>query len=101
MISRIEYIHAKNLIHRDVKPENFLMGLARKHTILYIIDYGLAKKYKDPKTNVHIPYIDGKSLTGTARYASINTHLGIEQSRRDDLEGIAYVLLYFLRGMLP
>ncbi|OMJ82580.1 hypothetical protein SteCoe_16690 [Stentor coeruleus] len=101
MISRLEYIHAKNLIHRDVKPENFLMGLGRKHTILYTIDYGLAKKYKDPKTNVHIPYLEGKSLTGTARYASVNTHLGIEQSRRDDLEGAAYVLFYFLRGNLP
>ena len=101
MISRLEYIHAKNLIHRDVKPENFLMGLGRKHTILYVIDYGLAKKYKDPKTNVHIPYIEGKNLTGTARYASISTHMGIEQSRRDDLEGIAYVLFYFLTGCLP
>jgi casein kinase 1 len=101
MIGRVEYIHAKNLIHRDVKPENFLMGLGRKHTILHVIDYGLAKKYKDPKSNVHIPYIEGKNLTGTARYASINTHMGIEQSRRDDLEGIAYVLLYFLNGSLP
>lgn len=101
MISRLEYIHAKNLIHRDVKPENFLMGLGRKNVILYIIDFGLSKKYKDPKSNIHIPYTEGKSLTGTARYASINTHMGIEQSRRDDLEGIAYVLLYFLRGNLP
>lgn len=101
MIMRLEYINAKNLIHRDVKPENFLMGLGNKNIILYIIDFGLAKKYKDPKSNMHIPYIEGKSLTGTARYASINTHIGIEQSRRDDLEGIAYVLLYFLRGSLP
>jgi len=101
MLNRLEYIHAKNLIHRDVKPENFLMGLGRKHTILYAIDYGLAKKYKDPKNNVHIPYIEGKNLTGTARYASINTHLGIEQSRRDDLEGMAYVLFYLMRGSLP
>ena len=77
MISRIEFIHAKNFLHRDIKPDNFLMGTGRRASQVYIIDFGLAKKFRDPKTNQHIPYREGKQLTGTARYASVNTHLGI------------------------
>jgi len=101
MINRVEYLHAKNFIHRDLKPDNFLIGLGEKASQVHIINFGLAKKYRDTRTQQHIPYRSGKNLTGTARYASVNTHLGIEQSRRDDLEAVFYVLMYFNRGSLP
>lgn len=76
-ISRIEYIHSRNFIHRDIKPDNFLMGIGKRGNQVNVIDFGLAKKYRDPKTHLHIPYRENKNLTGTARYTSINTHLGV------------------------
>lgn len=97
----MEYFHSKQLLHRDIKPDNFVIGLGKKQSLIHIIDYGLAKRYIDPRTGCHMKYRDKKDLTGTARYTSINTHLGIEQSRRDDLEGVGYVLMYFNRGSLP
>mmetsp|Transcript_43696 Transcript_43696/g.57892 ORF Transcript_43696/g.57892 Transcript_43696/m.57892 type:complete len:286 (-) Transcript_43696:513-1370(-) len=101
MIKRIEKVHEERIIHRDIKPDNFLVGGSEStRDNVYIIDFGLAKTYKN-SDGEHIPYKDGKNLTGTARYASIATHKGIEQSRRDDLETIGHVLIYLVRGSLP
>ncbi|KAJ8613782.1 hypothetical protein CTAYLR_008862 [Chrysophaeum taylorii] len=101
LINRLEMVHGMSYVHRDVKPDNFLIGRGSRARIVHVIDFGLAKKYRDPHSHQHIPYREDKNLTGTARYASVSTHLGIEPSRRDDLESLGYVLVYLLRGSLP
>jgi len=98
VLQRIEYLHSKGVLHRDIKPENFMFGTKRRLCILHMIDFGLSKSYYSTK---HVAYRGQLALTGTARYASINTHKGCEQSRRDDLEAIGHMLFYFLRGALP
>ena len=101
MIEILEYIHNKHVIHRDIKPDNFVIGKNYKKKYIYILDFGLYKKYRSSKTLKHYQMVKNKNLTGTARYASINALNGLSQSRRDDLESVGYVLMYFLRGKLP
>jgi len=101
MLTVLEYIHERHVIHRDIKPDNFALGYGELNAYLYLVDFGLAKKYRSSKTLKHYPYIKKKKLTGTARYASIHAMEEMEQSRRDDLEAVGYVLIYFIRGSLP
>ncbi len=99
MISRIEYIHEHNYIHRDLKPDNMLIGRSHHKNMIYLIDFGLAKKYRS--NNKHIAFKDGGKLVGTARYASVNSHHGYQLSRRDDLISLGYIIVYFVKGKLP
>ena len=101
LLERIKHVHDNNYIHRDIKPQNFLVGKDSTAKTIYILDFGLAKRYRDEHTHIHIPLKENRNLKGTARYASCNAHNGLEQSRRDDMESIAYVILYFFKGKLP
>ena len=101
MINILEFIHNKHILHRDIKPDNFVMGLNEVSNNVYLIDFGLAKKYRSMTTLIQYPMVKKNKLTGTARYASINALKGYEHSRRDDLESVGYILIYFLRGKLP
>lgn len=100
ILARVEYLHMNCLLHRDIKPENFLMGLGSQRTCVFMIDFGLTKRFYRLSTHKHIAYNERHELVGTARYASVHAHYA-EQGRRDDLESVGYLLLYFLRGRLP
>ena len=101
LICRMEIMHAKNHIHRDIKPDNFVIGRGDRSKLIYVIDLGLAKSFRDAKTKRHIPFKDGKDLTGSPRYTAVSVHMGHEQSRRTDMESLGYCFVYFIQGMLP
>ena len=101
MIQILEHIHKKSFLHRDIKPENFLMGVGPNNKFLYVIDLGLSKTYRHPQTLAHVQRTKLKGMTGTARFASINTLSKYNQSRRDDLESLGYVIIYLIKGSLP
>ena len=96
-----ELMHNNNIIHRDIKPANIAIGREEKSKYIYLLDFGLSKKYRSSKTKKHFPFTQGKKLIGNARYSSINALNGNTQSRRDDLESLGYLLLYLLLGRLP
>jgi serine/threonine protein kinase len=97
----LEWVHASGILHRDVKPQNFLVGRGELSNKIFLIDFGVSTFYLEPRTHEHYIYTRGNGLVGTANYVSINTHLSDQQSRRDDLESVLYVLIRFLFGKLP
>ena len=99
MLMRLEVVHSRALLHRDIKPDNMLMG-PDGSPAMYLVDFGLSKYFKSEE-GFHIEWTSGKPMAGTERYASIGTHLGWEQSRRDDLEASSYVFVYLAKGRLP
>ncbi|KAF8497320.1 kinase-like domain-containing protein [Gautieria morchelliformis] len=105
LIPTIRYIHSKSFVHRDINPGNMLLGPKGSETSVYIVDFGISRRYRNPRNSVHMPFLDGKPLVGTVRYASLNTHVGIdssfakEQTRRDDIECLAYALIDCLRDL--
>ena len=101
MLESIEFIHKKYIMHRDIKPDNYVIGLDKKSHIIYLLYFGLSKKIRSRQTKKHIPFTKNRKLLGTMRYSSINALNGFEQSRRDNLEAIGYVLVYFLKGRVP
>jgi casein kinase 1 len=100
LLTVLQDIHTKSVVHRDIKPENIIMGRGDNKNIVYLVDYGISKIFRDSQ-NKHIPYREKKSFIGTTRYASIAAHMGVEVARKDDLESLIYVLIYLAKGQLP
>ena len=100
MIDLVRHLHSCDFIHRDIKPENFVIGKDSPSEI-NLLDFGLAKRFRSKSSTYSMSLCETKGLIGTLRYASVNCHLAIDQSRRDDLESLIYVLIYFMRGKLP
>lgn len=94
-------MHERLYIHRDLKPDNIMMGIGGLSNTVHLIDFGLSRLVIDPKSGHHIPFRTGKNLIGTCRYVSINSHLGYQLSRRDDLLTLGYVMINFVKGRLP
>eukprot|EP01065_Artemidia_motanka_P041216 TRINITY_DN5302_c9_g1_i1.p1 TRINITY_DN5302_c9_g1~~TRINITY_DN5302_c9_g1_i1.p1 ORF type:complete len:587 (+),score=181.37 TRINITY_DN5302_c9_g1_i1:49-1809(+) len=101
MLQRIQYLHRRSYVHRDVKPDNFLFGLGDRRGVLHLCDFGLSARYRDRTTGQHIKYLEGRSVYGTPYFVSLNAHGGVEQTTRDDLEALGYCLVYFAKGTLP
>ena len=99
MIRILNEIHNKGVVHRDLKPENITVGFEKNSNLLYLIDFGISKEYLEG--GKHIPYQEGRPFIGTIRFASVAAHRGIELSRKDDLESLGYLLIFFLKGKLP
>lgn len=97
----MESIHLEGIVQRDIKPDHFLLGRGSRRREIQIVDFGLAKPFRHPRTLQHVPYSSGIPFVGTTRYCSLNSHAGVDHTRRDDLESIAYVLIYLRRGSLP
>ena len=100
IINALEQIHERGIVHRDIKPQNFLLRKNKHGSEVVIIDFGLSRSYKD-ENHKHVSLKTGRSMVGTARYASLNVHEGITYSRRDDLESVGYMLVYLFNGRLP
>ncbi|CAD8185707.1 unnamed protein product [Paramecium pentaurelia] len=100
IVKVLERIHNKGVVHRDLKPENVLFGIDDESSKIYVVDFGISKIFRDKNGNIH-PFRDNTSFIGTTRYASIAAHKGFELSRKDDIESLIYVLLYFMKGQLP
>lgn len=100
MINTLEFVHNRGYLHRDIKPQNFCMGLGDSEAV-YLLDFGLATKFMDEKLGIHALYREERTFLGTASFASLNAHIGVQQSRRDDLESLVLVLVYLLKGKLP